>query len=311
MTITRRTALATGLAGLSLPLLGAAQAPEYYRRRIGDIEVTIVADGIGYSPLEGLVINAPLPDVQQAMGEVFLPQDRFVTSYNTLIVNTGGKIVVFDTGFGDSGPPTAGRWLANFRAAGFDPATVDVVVLTHFHPDHINGYRMKDGTAVFPRAQTMAPAPEFAFWMDESKTSTGTKRTQDNARNVHRVLDPAAKDLTLFEWDREIVPGVTAIAAPGHTPGHTVFAIASGSESMLWMVDVTNNTDLLLRHPDWSPLFDVDPEKARETRHRLVDRAVADRMLVGFYHAPFPSTGHVVKDGAGYALIPVTWSPVL
>jgi glyoxylase-like metal-dependent hydrolase (beta-lactamase superfamily II) len=113
--------------------------------------------------------------------------------------------------------------------------------------------------------------------------------------------------VTPFAWDREIRPGLTALPAPGHTPGHTVFLLQSGEARLLHMSDVTNHPALFVRHPDWSAVFDIDADQARATRRRLLDRAADERLQVAFYHAPFPATGHVARAGDGYAFVPVQW----
>jgi len=227
------------------------QAPGYYRYKVGDIEVTAIHDGFARRPLEGLVRNADLNDVKQAMADVFLPTDALPITFTTLALRTGGRLVLIDTGNGDSGAPTTGRWMANFRAAGFDPAQVDTVIISHFHPDHINGLRLKDGTAVFPNAEVMTPAPEWAFWMDDGRMAQAPEALKGNFQNVRRVFGPIAKDVKQYEAGRELAPGLTAVAAPGHTPGHTAFAVSSGSGKLLVVSDITNHPALFARHPDW------------------------------------------------------------
>ena len=317
MTITRRSAVGAALAAVaSIPSpvqaaqpLATAQAPAFFRYRVGDLQLTAINDGVFVRPSEGLVPNAPPGGLQQALADRFLPTDKVTISFTTLVVNTGSKLVLLDTGNGDLGAPTSGTWLANFRAAGFDPANVDAVVISHFHGDHINGLRMKDGAARFPRAEIMVPAMEWAFWMDDAKMSqapAGLKGTFDNTR---RVFGPIANDVTRYEWDREILPGITAVDAHGHTPGHTAFAIASGPGRLLVMSDTTNDPNIFARHPEWSAIFDQDGPEAIKARRRMLDLAAAERMQVSFYHAPFPATGFIAREGNGYALVPATWRP--
>ena len=117
------------------------------------------------------------------------------------------------------------------------------------------------------------------------------------------------KDVTTYAWDKEILPGITSLKAEGHTPGHTAYAIVSGTGKLLVMSDVTNNTSIFARHPDWSAVFDQDAAGARATRHRMLDLAATEKMQVSFYHAPFPATGHIVREGDGFALVPTMWDP--
>jgi glyoxylase-like metal-dependent hydrolase (beta-lactamase superfamily II) len=328
MTITRRTVLAsTALAAAPLggpalaqtatsnpaPTQGSRtrQAPGFYRYRVGDIEVTAINDGSAPRALEGFIRNAELSAVQQAAREAFMPQDTIQNSFTTLVLNQGGRVTLIDTGNGDSGAPTTGRWLDNFRAAGFDPSQVNTVVISHFHGDHINGLRRKDGTAVFPNAEVLVPAAEWAFWMDDARMNQAPEAARGGFQGARRVFGPIAKDVKHYEMDKEVVPGLTSIAAPGHTPGHTAYMLSSGSGRLLILSDTANHPALFVRNPDWSAVFDMDADQARATRHKMLDMAASERAQVAFYHAPFPATGHIAKDGSGFRFVPVQWSPAV
>jgi glyoxylase-like metal-dependent hydrolase (beta-lactamase superfamily II) len=285
------------------------QAPGYYRYKVGDIEVTAIHDGFALRPLDGLIRNADLDDVRKAMADAFLPTDVLPITFTTLALKVGGRLVLVDTGNGDSGAPTTGWWMANFKAAGFDPAQVNTIVISHFHPDHINGLRLKDGTAVFPNAEVMAPAPEWAYWMDDGRMAQAPEGLKGNFRNVRRVFGPMANDVKQYEAGQELAPGVTALAAPGHTPGHTAYAVSSGNGKLLVVSDITNHPALFARNPDWQAVFDMDGNQARDTRRRLLDMAASERTQVSFYHAPFPATGHIARSGNGFEFVPVQWTP--
>lgn len=287
------------------------QAPGFYRYKVGDITLTAINDGFAQRPLEGFVRNAELADVKKAMEQAFLPADALSISFTTLAIQHGGKLTLIDTGNGDSGAPTSGAWAANFKAAGFDPKDVSTVVFSHFHGDHINGFRLKSGSAAFPNAEIMVPAAEWAFWMDDAKMSAAPEGMKGAFANVRRVFSPVAKDVKQFEAGKEILPGITAVAAPGHTPGHTVFAVSSGNGRLMIMSDTTNHPALFVRNPDWSAVFDMDGPEAAATRRKLLDMVAAERMQVAFYHAPFPATGHIAKAGNGFELVPVQWSTAI
>jgi glyoxylase-like metal-dependent hydrolase (beta-lactamase superfamily II) len=324
---TRRSFLAAGPAAVSAAgLVGPAlaqgagqgatpgasrQAPGFYRYRIGDIEVTAINDGYNQRDIEGFVRNADIADVKKALQDAFLPANGYQNTYNTLALRTGGRVVLIDTGNGDSGAPTTGTWMANFRAAGFDPAAVDTVVISHFHPDHINGLRLKNGTVVFPKAEVLVPAPEWAFWMDEGQEARAPDNRKANFGVVRRVFGPMAKDVKRYEAGSEVAPGVTAVAAHGHSPGHMVFTVQSGDARFMVMSDTTNHPALFVRNPDWSATVDQDADQARATRRKLLDTAASERVQVAFYHAPFPATGHIAKDGARFAFVPIQWSPAV
>ncbi|MFC4173215.1 MBL fold metallo-hydrolase [Microvirga sp. GCM10011540] len=329
MTLTRRTVLA-GTALAAAPFGGQAlaqaapstpgssqsaetsQAPGFYRYKVGDIEVTAINDGFARRPLEGFVRNAELSQVKEAMREAFLPEEALPITFTTLVLRRdGGGLTLIDTGNGDSGAPTSGFWMENFRAAGFEPSQVENVVISHFHGDHINGLRLKDGTAVFPRAEVMVPAAEWAFWMDDARMNQAPEGMKGAFQNVRRVFGPIANDVKRYEADKEIVPGLTSVAAYGHTPGHTAYMLSSGPGKLMVMSDITNHPALFVRHPDWAAVFDMDADQARQTRHRMLDMAASERAQVAFYHAPFPATGHIAKEGNGFRFVPVQWMPVV
>ena len=340
MSVTRRTlvsAPAIGLVGSTLagaalaqaptagapaaPAAGAASGsgpgasggwqgggqPGFYRYKLGDIEITAVHDGQALRPLEGLIKNAELADVKKAMADAFLPQDVLPITFTPMAIRSGGKTILFDSGNGDVGAPTTGRTRANLAAAGIDPTKVDIVIISHFHGDHINGLRLKDATAVYPNAEIMVPAQEWAFWMDDSKMAAAPEGMKGAFQGVRRVFGPIAKDVKQYEWGKEIAPGVTTIDASGHTPGHTAFGIQSGGKSMIQVIDITNHPRLFAAHPDWAAVFDIDAEKAKATRRRMLDMAATERTQLAFYHAPFPATGHVRREGQGYEFVPEQW----
>jgi glyoxylase-like metal-dependent hydrolase (beta-lactamase superfamily II) len=315
-TVPAAAAAALVSPSLSLPAAaqGAAaarQAPGFYRYKVGDFEVVAINDGVARRPLDGFIRNAELPDVQKALSESFMPTDALTIPFTTLVVNNGGNLTLIDTGNGDSGAPTSGTWMANFRAAGFDPAQVRAVVFSHFHGDHINGFRLKDGTAVFPNAAVHVPAPEWAFWMDDARMNSAPDAMKGAFQNVRRVFAPVASNVIRFEPGKDVAPGIASIPAFGHTPGHSVFMISSGNGKLLALSDTTNHPALFVRNPDWSAVFDMDADAARATRRRLLDMAASERAQVAFYHAPFPATGHVAKDGNGFRFVPVNWTSVI
>ncbi len=209
------------------------------------------------------------------------------------------------------GAPTSGHWMKNFRAAGFDPAQVDTVVISHFHGDHINGLRLKDGTAVFPKAEVMVPAAEWDFWMDDARMNQAPEAMKAAFQGARRVFGPIAKDVKRYDAGKEVVSGLTSIAAPGHTPGHTAYMLSSGAGKLMIMSDITNHPALFVRNPDWSAVFDMDADQARATRRKMLDMAAAERAQVAFYHAPFPATGHIAKDGNGFRFVPIQWNPAV
>jgi glyoxylase-like metal-dependent hydrolase (beta-lactamase superfamily II) len=201
---------------------------------------------------------------------------------------------------------------ANMAAAGVDPKSVDIVVLSHLHPDHINGIKTQDGSLAFPNAEIKAPAPDWSFWMnDDNASKAANDMMKGYFANCRKVLSNIADKVTRYEWGKEVAPGITAIDTAGHTPGHTSFVVSSGSATMLVQSDVTNIPELFLANPDWHVQYDYDPEKAAATRRKFYDMAATEKTLISGFHFAFPSMGYVEKDGTGFRLNPIRWSPVV
>jgi glyoxylase-like metal-dependent hydrolase (beta-lactamase superfamily II) len=317
--LTRRNMLAgASLAAASaLPAQAAApaagkQAPSIYRYRIGEMELTAIYDGVWYRPIdEKFIRKANYADVQRAMSDAFMPAEKLATPFTMLLVNTGKKLILLDTGTGGQVASTAGAFSQNLIAAGIDPKTIDQIVISHFHPDHINGIKTKDNALIFPNAEIMVPAAEWAFWSDDANMRAAPDGLKIVFHNVRRIFNDIAKDVTHYEPGKVVAPGVETVAAPGHTPGHTVFAIQSGKDAMMVLSDTTQHPALFARNPEWEPQFDIDGAAAVTTRKKLLDRVAADRMLVTGYHFPFPACGHIVKTATGYEHVPLLWNTAI
>ena len=289
------------------PDLGMPELPENGVRRIpmGDVELLAIHDGIARRPLsEGFVRNAKLAEVQSALTAAGLPTTHLDISFTAFMLVGRDRRVLMDTGNGEFGAATTGRVLANLQKAGIAPDSIDTVVITHFHGDHINGLRRRDGSLVFPKAQVMVPAAEWDFWMDDARMNAAPEGMKGAFQNVRRVFGPIAAQVKKFEPETQLLPGLKAVAAYGHTPGMTMFEVESKGKKFLFVADLTNIPALFLRNPDWAVQFDMDAEAARLTRRKVLDAAVAEATLVGGYHFPFPAVGTVLKDGAGFDFEP-------
>lgn len=320
-TFTRRTLLAgsalAALSGRADPAAAAAppagaEVPGIYRYRIGSFEVTALYDGIWYRPItDKFIRNAPFAEVENALAAAFMPADKLATPFTTLIVNTGKRLILIDTGTGGQIAPSAGALRANLAAAGIDAKAIDVIAISHFHPDHINGIKDKDDDLIFPNAEIMVADDEWSFWMDDANLNAAPSDLKSAFRNQRRIFSSIAKTVTRFTPGAEIASGIVALAAPGHTPGHTVFAIYSGDQSLLVLGDTAQHPAVFARHPDWQAAFDIDGDAAVATRKKLFERAASDRMLVTGYHFPFPACGHLIKTASGFEHVPVEWQPNL
>jgi glyoxylase-like metal-dependent hydrolase (beta-lactamase superfamily II) len=320
-TVTRRNVLAGSaaatLAAGAEPAAAAApaagkQAPGLYRYRVGAFELTALYDGIWYRPItDKFIHNARFRDVERALDQAFMPHDRLATPFTALVVNTGKKLVLIDTGTGGQISPTAGQVVDNLAAAGIAPKDVDLIVISHFHPDHINGIKDKDNNLIFPDAEIMVPEPEWAFWMDDANLNVASGDLKETFLNQRRIFADIAKRVTRFTPGKEVSPGIETVPAPGHTPGHTVFAVHSGDQSLLVLGDTAQHPAVFARHPEWQAAFDIDGSATIATRKELFDRAAAERMLITGYHFPFPACGHLIKTASGYEHVPAEWQPVL
>ena len=322
----RRHILAAGPAAAAATIGGSAlaqtpaasappagkQAPAVYRYKVGDIEVSAIHEGIAARPLDDkFVTNAPFAEVQAELQKLFMPTDKLNITFTPLVVKTSQNLAVIDTGFADNGPPSAGNFYANLAAAGIDPKKVDTVIISHFHGDHISGLKLKDGSDAYPNAKIMVPALEWAFWTDDARASAAPEGMKGAFALVKKNLGGLGDRLVRYEHGKDVIPGIAAVEAIGHTPGHTAFTVTSGNGKLFVTSDITNHPGLFARNPEWSAVFDMDAAKARETRKKILDMVAAERMQIAMYHAPFPATGFIAKQGSGYEYVPAQWLSVL
>jgi glyoxylase-like metal-dependent hydrolase (beta-lactamase superfamily II) len=316
--ISRRQYVAGALASIALAPtafaaapLATTQAPGVHHTKLGHFQLTALYDGIWPVKIdENFIHNASNADVEAALAAAFLAPGILPVSFTALLVNTGAKLVLIDTGTAGQITDSAGTLLDNLAAAGIKPAMIDIILISHFHPDHINGIKDKDGNKIFPNAEIAVPEGEWDFWMNDANMAGVSPTIRRYFLNAQRIFSDLAHEVRRFKPGAEVAPGITSVAAFGHTPGHVAFSVSSGNESMLVLSDSARNPYLFVRHPDWQPSFDMDGPTAVATRRRLLDQVAADRMLVHGYHFPFPATGHIARTASGYELIPTLWRPL-
>jgi glyoxylase-like metal-dependent hydrolase (beta-lactamase superfamily II) len=301
-------ALVFGLKG-PVSFIGAAQAQraaDSLKYKVGDIEVFSLHDGsIERALAEGFVKNASLDDVKKALTAGGIGPDKFDNPFTVTAIRTSGKVILFDTGFGGNGPPSVGKLADNMKAAGLDPATVSTVVISHFHPDHISGLWVKETNAqVFPNAEILMPEVEYKFWTDPALVEKLPEAARGNVRRIQSTF-PTWKNVKQYADGAELVPGVRAIATPGHTIGHMSFLVASGGQQLFIQSDVTGIHQLFVKNPGWFSMFDSDAPKAEATRRAFFDRVIAEKGMIAGYHFGFPNVGTLSKDGNGYAFAAV------
>jgi glyoxylase-like metal-dependent hydrolase (beta-lactamase superfamily II) len=329
ITISRRqallgTATVAGAAALSgLPLsqslarapFATTQAPYYYRFTHGKMQATVVSDGI--LPLgdpSGTFLGTSKEEIGKMLTDNFLSTTNVVLEQNILVLNTGDKLVLFDTGMGTSQMfgPTPGKMLANLKVAGIDPNDVDAIVATHAHCDHVWGIMGDDGKPNFPNAQIYISQADFDYWTDEAKLAIKEpafmKAFVEGAR---KNLLPNRDRTVFFKDGQEFLPGIQAMAAPGHTVGHTIFMITSDGKSLAAIGDLTHHQVLLLEKPRIEFAFDTDPKQSANTRVRVLDTLAANKIPLIAYHFPWPGVGHVAKQGEGFRFYPSPLQMVL
>lgn len=315
--VTRRHLLAATAAGggaLALPRhglakmpLGQPQAPYFYRFKLGNAECTVVSDGtlpLG-KPADSFV-NIGKEEIERQLKDNFLPADNAVLEQNILVVNFGDRVVLFDTGMGTDTlfGNTTGKMLATLKQAGIDPANVDAVVMSHAHIDHCGGIVGDDGKPNFPNAQYFIGQPDFDYWTSDSKIPANYPARPHFLNQARKNLLPVRDRLHFYKDNEQILPGVTALSAPGHTVSHTIFMVESNGKQLCYIGDLTHHPVLLLEKPRTQFVYDTDPAQSAESRVRMLGMLAANRIPILAYHFAWPGIGHVAKAGEGFHYYP-------
>lgn len=282
-----------------------------HRFKLGRFECMVVNDGtFAYPhPAQIFFANAPKERLEQVLREHNLDSqqwEQYVSPYLSLVIDTGQHRVLVDTG-ADGMAPTTGKLVENLQAGGTSPEDIDVVILTHGHPDHIGGNIDGEGKPAFKNARYVMWKDEWDFWIpkpDLSQMKIDEELKQLLVTFARNNLPPIQGQLDLVDQESEIVPGIRAVSAPGHTPGHMAVAISSEGENLLCFSDAAIHP-IHLEQPDWYSVFDLAPEQALASKRRLMDKAVADEALVFAFHFSFPGLGHIIQRGEEWQ-----WQPI-
>lgn len=280
------------------------RAPPFYRFRLGSAEITVVSDGpFALENPNALFLGAEEGGIDALLSDNFLPTDKLMLQQNVLVVDQGGKRVLFDAGMGSFNlfGPSTGRLDRSLAHAGISAWEIDAVVCSHPHPDHVGGLIGDGGAATFPNAEIYIDQADFAFWTDDARHGAGLRTLVEVAR---RSLLPIRERIVFFKDGEEFLPGIQALAAPGHTVGHSCFLITSGKETLCFGADLAHHHILMLEQPRLEFAFDTDPKQAVASRIRILDLLARDRIALAGYHFPWPGIGHVARAGQGFRYVP-------
>jgi glyoxylase-like metal-dependent hydrolase (beta-lactamase superfamily II) len=282
------------------------QGQGWFRTMLGDFEVTAVSDGTVDLPVDTL-LQEKKATVDAALAKSFL-KSPLETSDNTYLINTGTKLVLVDTGAGALFGPTLGKMLANLKASGYTPDQVDEIYITHMHPDHVGGL-MAAGQRAFPNAVVRAAKAESDYWLSESNLNKAEAAKKGGFQAAMGSVNPyvQADKYKAFEGDIELVPGITAHADKGHTPGHTTYFIESRGQKLQLLGDLIHVAAVQMDNPAVTISFDSDSRAAYASRKKEFDAAASGGYLIAGAHLPFPGMGHLRVKGKGYEWIPVNY----
>jgi glyoxylase-like metal-dependent hydrolase (beta-lactamase superfamily II) len=282
--------------------------PAFYRTRVGKLSVIALHDGIvERDQPPGFIHNIPDTTVGLALRQAGMASGKLTLTFTVLAIDNAGVLTLIDAGFGDNGPPSAGRMPANLVAAGYDRGQVSNILISHFHGDHISGLITRNGDPAFPDARILVPQPEWDFWMDDAAMAAAPEGLKPNFLLARRVFAALGGRVVTFAWGDEPVPGIRAFGLGGHTPGMTGFDIGSDGARLVFMADVSNTPCVFARHPDWQSAFDIDGPMSVQTRLREFAAHAGAQTRLAFYHAPFPALGTLAPLGDAFVWCPEIW----
>jgi glyoxylase-like metal-dependent hydrolase (beta-lactamase superfamily II) len=291
--------------------------PGYFRFSLGEVRITILYDGhfllpgavgLEVPPPEFLALNVDSATREEYFESRFVPTDQLPFQANPVVLDVGGRRVLIDTGWsGAMAPDTTGHLVPALEAAGITTGSIETVVLTHGHPDHLGGLLDEKGGFRFPRAEVVISEAELALWTDDEAESR-FREAPLPLPMIQGILRGVAERRRTIAAGDDVVPGLRSLSTPGHTAGHMSLVLEAGDREVLLTGDAIPTIHVHFERPDWHNLFDHEPERAAGTRRRLLDRAAADRMLMLGYHFPFPGIGYALRHEDAYRWYPATWT---
>ncbi len=281
--------------------------PGIHHRKVGDAVVTALNDGQFDADI-GYVTGIPAADGESLLRDSFrvLPPRITISAF---LVQMGGKRILVDAGAGAAMGQLCGHASERLAALGVAPDSIDTVLITHAHVDHVTGLLNADGGAAYRNAELFIHEAETGFWLNPEVQAKAPESAQAYFGIAQRGLAPYKARMHLVKDGQEVRPGITAKHLPGHTPGHSGWMIASGSETLLIWGDVVHLPGIQFAAPQAGMAFDIDGDLARATRAKALDMIATDRLQLAGMHLDFPAFGHVRRAGTGYAFEPLVWAP--
>jgi glyoxylase-like metal-dependent hydrolase (beta-lactamase superfamily II) len=286
--------------------------PEIYSFQLGNAEAFVIHDGaVSFNSIQPIFVPEAKPsEIEAILNQNFLPANHLSVSMNVLVIKSQSGVILFDAGAGHAFGPIGGRLMNGLSKIGIAPGDVKTIFVTHAHADHIGGLVDDSNQLVFGLARIIAAKPEVAFWTGDSPDLSGVRispetKTQSLA-TIKKFLAGMKPSLELKD-PGHVSPEVELIAAPGHTPGHSLFAVTQGEEKLLVIGDSVHLHALQFARPEWTMAYDVNPPLAITTRRKIFKDAAAQRTTLMAYHLPFPGIGHIRASGPGYEWVPRPW----
>ncbi len=286
----------------------ASSQPGYYRMQVGDFQVTALSDGTIPQDLPKLLTNTKPGEIDQLLSFNYLPS-TVETSVNAYLIKANDKLILIDAGTAGNYGPSLGQLSKNLIKAGYNPEQIDAVLVTHIHIDHTGGL-MDGDKMVFPNATIYISKPEVDFWFNEQSKNNAPEGLKPYYHYAEVTVGPYLKagKVNAFEYGSELFPGITPIASPGHTPGHTFYSLESKGQKLMFWGDIMHAAAIQLADPSVTIEYDVDPKAAAETRKKAFIDAAKNGYWVAADHVSFPGIGHLRAEGAKYVWMPANYS---
>ncbi|MDR3496680.1 MAG: MBL fold metallo-hydrolase [Ancalomicrobiaceae bacterium] len=281
------------------------QPPGLFHLGLGDIVVTAVNDGTYQADFD-MIINVDPAECDRIERDAFRVVPPRMTM-NAFLLQLGDRLAMIDTGWGGGQGPLMGMVPRNLAAMGVAPADIDTILLTHLHPDHMNGLIDAHGRAIYPRAELVINEAELNFFLDDSSPARAPEPARGFFAEAKAAIGPYRDRIRTVRDGAAALPGITVVTFPGHTPGHTAWNIESAGESVLIWGDIVHMPALQLAAPEAGTVLDVDPELGIKSRRRVLDMAANDKRRVAGIHMDFPTFGYIARSGTGYRFVPEAW----